>query len=98
MALGPGRVSVEVWLSPWRTFRIVWQQGDQYLSVTQRRGGPKPAHPPLGKPLTDVEDSTWWMDGSRCHLILERGEFWIEIETSLSVGELRRFADTLTPA
>jgi hypothetical protein len=37
------------------------------------------------------------MEGSRSHLVLARGEFWIELETSLPPPELRRFADTLTP-
>jgi hypothetical protein len=96
--LGAGPASMQVWLSPSPAFEVVWQQGDQYLSVTQRRGGPKPAYPPLADALTGVPDSTWWMEGSRCHLILARGDFWIEIETSLPVGELRRFADTLAPA
>ncbi|MBK9238836.1 MAG: hypothetical protein IPL75_00950 [Acidobacteria bacterium] len=96
--LGTGPVSMQVWLSPSPTFEVVWQQGDQYLSVTQRRGGQKPAHPPLAAALGGVPGSTWWMEGSRHHVLLERGEFWVEIETSLPEGELRRFADTLAPA
>jgi hypothetical protein len=97
-ALGTGPTSVQVWLSPSPTFVVVWQQGDQYLSVTQRRAGPKPAHPPLAAALAGVPGSTWWTEGSRSHVILARGEFWIAIETSLPDGELRRFADTLAPA
>jgi len=95
--LGAGPASMQVWRSPSPTFVIVWQQGDQYLSVTQRLGGARPAHPPLASALEGVADSTWWMAGTRCHLILMRGGFWIELETSLPVGELRRFADTLAP-
>jgi len=87
---------MRVWLSPRPTFGVVWREGEQYLSVTQRQGGPKPGHPPLSQPLTGVADSTWWMEGSRSHLILARGGFWIELETSLPPMELRRFADTLT--
>ena len=96
--LGTGPVSMQVWLSPSPTFAVIWQQGDQYLSVTQRRGDPKPPHPPLSSPLAGVPGSTWWMEGSRAHVIVSRGEFWIEIVTSLPEGELRRFADTLAPA
>ena len=95
-ALGDRPASMSVVLSPRPTFAIVWREGDQYLSVTQRRGGPMPEHPPLSQPLKDVADSTWWMERSRCHLILARGEFWIEVETSLPEGELKRFADTLS--
>lgn len=94
--LGSQPAGMTVVLSPRPVFTIVWRDGGQYLSVTQRRGGAMPAHPPLSQPLRDVSDSTWWEDASRSHLILARGEFWIEIETSLPPGELRRFADTLT--
>lgn len=91
----PERISVI--LSPRPTFVIVWRAGDQFLSVTQRQGGSRPALSPVSEPLLDVPDSAWWMDNGRAHLVLERGAFWIEIETSLSTGELRRFADTLSP-
>lgn len=90
----PARMSVA--FSPRPVFVIVWQKGEQYLSVTERQGGPAPEHPPLSQPLTDVADSTWWVEGSRSHLVLARGAFWIELETSLPPQELRRFADTLT--
>ena len=94
--LGDRPSSMRVWLSPRPTLGVVWREGEQYLSVTQRQGGPQPGHPPLSQPLTGVADSTWWMEGSRSHLILARGGFWIELETSLPPMELRRFADTLT--
>jgi hypothetical protein len=91
-----GQPVMSVVLSPRPTFTAVWQEGEQYLSVTKRRGGPEPERPPITQPLTGVADSIWWMKGSRCHLVLARGEFWIEVETSLPPSELRRFADTLT--
>ena len=90
----PSRMSVT--LSPRPTFEIVWEQGAEYLSVTQRQGGPMPDQPPLSQPLADVPDSVWWTAGVRSHLVISRGGFWIEIETSLPTRELRRFADTLT--
>lgn len=95
-ALGDRPSSMSVWLAPRPTFVVVWREGEQFLSVTQRQGGPEPRHPPLSQPLTGVADSTWWMEGARSHLVLARGEFWIELETSLPSTELRRFADTLT--
>ena len=58
---------------------------------------PRPAQSPVSEPLIDVPASEWWMDDARCHLVLERGAFWIEMQTSLSPAELRRFADTLSP-
>jgi hypothetical protein len=95
--LGDQPVRVTVVLSPRPTFMIVWQQGDQFLSVTERQGGARPSASLVSKPLLDVAGSEWWMDRDRCHLVLERGAFWIEIETSLPPSELRRFADTLAP-
>jgi len=95
-ALGQRQSSLTVILSPQPTFVIVWR-GERYLSLTQRQGGPMPAHPPISRPLVGVEDSTWWLDGALRHLVLRRGEFWIEVETDLPVGDLKRLADTLTP-
>jgi hypothetical protein len=95
-ALGDRPSSLTVWLSPQPTFVIVWR-GENYLSVTQRRGGPVPVHPPTSQPLPEVTDSTWWRDGARYHLVLKRDEFWIEVETDLPSRDLRRIADTLTP-
>ncbi|HET9270063.1 MAG TPA: hypothetical protein VFO31_17935 [Vicinamibacterales bacterium] len=94
-SLGDRPVSMTLTFSPWRTLTVVWQSGPESLTITQRRGGPKPAEPPLARPFEDVPDSTWWTDGARSHLILARGDFWIAIETSLPVRDLRRFADTL---
>jgi hypothetical protein len=95
--LGSQPASMSVQLGPTPTFAIVWREGDQYLSVTQRQGGSKPGHPPFAGPLAGVTDSTWWMEGSRSRLIVARGGFWMELETSLPERELRRFADTLAP-
>jgi hypothetical protein len=94
--LGDQPTRMSVTLSPRPTFEIVWEQGAGYLSVTQRQGGPMPPHPPLSQPLTDVPESFWWTTGARSHLVLSRGGFWIEVETSLPTRDLRRFADTLT--
>ena len=96
-SLGAEPASMSVALGPWPTFTIAWSSDDQYLSVTQRRGGPEPAHPPISRPLAGVDQSAWWAAGSRNHLILHRDGFWIEIDTTLSERDLRRFADTLAP-
>jgi len=94
--LGDRPVSMTVSLSPRPTFQISWRAADQFLIVTQRQGGSRPAESPVSEPLLDVPNSAWWMDHGQAHLVLERGDFWIEIQTSLSTGELRRFADTLS--
>jgi hypothetical protein len=96
--LGDRPASISVLLSPRPTFAISWRAGDQFLLVTQRQGGPRPDQSPVSEPFGDVPNSAWWTQGARRHLVLERGEFWIEIETNLSPGELRRFADTLAPS
>ena len=93
--LGDRPASMTVLLSPRPVFAIAWRASGEYLSVTQRRGGPRPEVPPVSAPLADVPDSAWWMDGANSHLVLQRGEFWIELETSLPRSELKRFADTL---
>lgn len=95
--LGEQAASMTFAYHPRPTFVVVWRAGDQYLSVTQQQGGPMPDHPPLAQPLDGVPGSTWWNDSTRSRVILERGPFWILIETSLPPRELRRFADTLTP-
>lgn len=90
----PARLTVR--LGPQPTFTAVWQ-GEHYLSVTQWRGGPRPPHHPLSQPLSGVPDSEWWMEGPRHHLVLVRGEFWVEVVTDLPSRDLRRIADTLGP-
>ncbi len=95
--LGDRPASITVLLSPRPTFTVVWRVGDQFLLVRQQQGGSRPSESPVSEALRDVPNSAWWMVDDRCHLVLERGAFWIEIETSLSPGELRRFADTLSP-
>ena len=96
VTLGERPASLTVTLGPHPTFSAVWQ-GDHYLSVTQRRGGPRPPRPPMSQPLSGVPDSEWWMEGPRHHLVLARGEFWVEVVTDLSSRDLRRIADTLGP-
>jgi hypothetical protein len=94
-SLGDRPASITVWLSPQATLAVVWT-GEHTLSLTERRGGEMPDHAPTSLPLTDVPDSIWWQDGSRCHLVLKRGELWIEMTTDLDPRDLRRFADTLS--
>jgi hypothetical protein len=96
-SLGSGPQKMTVWFSPRPAFAIVWQQGDQVLSLTQRQGDPGPSPPPLSRPLRNVEDSWWWVESSRSHLVLKRDGGWISIETTLPPEELPRLADTLTP-
>lgn len=90
----PGDMTIQ--LSPVPTFRTVWRGEEHDLALTQRRGGPEPAMPPLARTLEGVPDAMWWIAGGRSYLVLKRDEFWIELDTSLPSRELRRFADTLT--
>jgi hypothetical protein len=94
--LGDRPSSLTVILHPRPTFVIRWR-GERQLAVTQRRGGPMPAHPPASRPLPDVPDSTWWRDGALHRLVLRRGELWVEVETDLPARDLKRLADTLHP-
>jgi hypothetical protein len=81
-------------LLPLRSVRMVWR-GERYLVISERRGGAMPAHPPTSRPLTRVEESLWWSDDGVHHLILRRGDLWVELETDLPSTDLRRLADTL---
>ena len=82
--------------SPYASVEMVWR-GERYLTLSERRGGQAPDHPPTSRPLTAVADSLWWSESGVHHAILRRDELWISIETDLPSGDLRRLADTLTP-
>jgi hypothetical protein len=94
--LGNAPTSITVSFNPRPTFAIVWQQGDQFLSVTEWRGSAKPDESPICRPLDGVENSSWWMEGDRAHLILAREGYWVTIVTTLPERDLARLADTLT--
>lgn len=94
--LGERPAEITLTYRPRPTVTIVWQQDGDHVSVTQQRGGARPEAPPLARPFEGLPDSLWWMDGGHATLQIPRGEFWITIATSLPVGELRRFVDTLT--
>lgn len=96
-SLGSRPAVMQVTLSPYPTFLIEWRQAGQLLSLTQRRGGPRPPEPPLTRPLDGHPESAWWMEGDRAHLVLRRDGFWIQIVTTLPPRDLRRLADTLAP-
>ena len=95
-SLGAEPSSITVLFAPSPTLIIVWRQGNDYLSVTEYRGGHRPASPPTATPLSGVADSIWWTTGNERHLVVARVGFWIELTTNLPVSDLRRFADTLT--
>lgn len=95
--LGERPSEMTVTLSPYPTFAITWRSNGRFLSVTQRRGGPRPAVPPLVRPLDGLAGSAWWVEEASTHLVLSRDGFWIHVVTSLPARDLRRIADTLTP-
>ena len=93
--LGDHPGDITVWRNPAPLFQITWRGPEHDLTLRQRRGGGAPSLPPLARPLTGVSEAMWWMaDGRNC-LVVPRGHFWIELETSLPLTELRRFVDTL---
>ena len=95
-ALGDRPTSITVVLSPTPTVIVAWRTHEAYLSITQRRGGPRPSAPPLATPLVDLPDSVRWSSGSENHALVWRVGYWIEIVTSLPDQDLKRFIDTLT--
>lgn len=94
-SLGAKPISISVVYVPAPSLNVAWRQGNDYLSITQTRGGSKPYAPPHAAPMADVSESTWWTVGSENHIIVSRVGFWIEITTNLPPGELQRFAATL---
>jgi hypothetical protein len=94
-SIGAQPASLSVAFKPSPLLIASWRLGDSYMSLTQRRGGSKPSAPPHAGPFAGVADSTYWLNGSEHHLIVERVGFWIEITTNLPETELRRFVDTL---
>jgi hypothetical protein len=95
-ALGADPTSITILFRPTPTLIMVWRQDEHYLSITERRGGQRPAAPPTAEPLAGVADSLWWASGTERHLIVARVGYWIELTTNLPVSDLKRFADTLT--
>lgn len=95
-SLGADPTSITVVFATKPTLIVVWRQGNDYLSLTQWRGSPKPGAPPTAGALPGVADSTAWSSGTEHHLIVARVGFWIELITNLPMSELKRFADTLT--
>lgn len=95
-ALGARPAAITVTIGPAPGVVIVWR-GEQYLSITEQRGGPVPDHPPTARALGDVPDSLWWSDGTVHRVLVRRGELWVTVETDLPSRDLRRIADTLRP-
>jgi hypothetical protein len=96
VALGERPTTMIARLMPRPTLELVWQ-GEHMLSLTQRRGGTMPDHPPVSQALEGVADSRWWQEGARSYLVVRYEEFWITVETDLPTRDLRRFAVTLGP-
>ena len=96
-SLGQQPVEIVGWFAPEPTVRIVWR-GERTLTLEQQRGGDGPARPPVARELDGVRGSRWWQEGPIARLVLERDGVWVSIETDLPARDLRRLADTLTPA
>ena len=94
--LGEQPSEMTVTLSPYPTFAIAWRNAGSFLSVTQRRGGPRPAQPPMARQLEDVADSAWWMEDSRANLVLSRFDLGDAQRTELDHA-WRRFGAASDP-
>jgi hypothetical protein len=94
--LGERLPSVVVARAPRPTIEIEWR-GERYLTIIEQKGGSAPEHPATAPPLADFPGSAWWEDGPSRHLIVQRGDVWVHVETDLPSRDLERIADTLRP-
>lgn len=94
--LGSEPPTLTLRLGPSPTLEVVWR-GEHSLRIVERDGGAGPDHPPFARPLEDIPESIGWQEGARRHLVLRRGNLWLEVETDLPARDLRRIADTLGP-
>ena len=80
MVLGERPDLIAIRFGPPRTFEIRWEEGDQYLVVTQRQGGPKSKLVAIGPNVFTYENDpgstlTFDLVGGRANAIrLVRGD------------------------
>jgi len=90
----PINITVKRGLEPEVT--IFWQ-GDHFLYLHERRGGPRPPVPETARPVEGAPDheTVSWRQGRTTYAQTRRGEIWVELRTDLGENDVRRILDTL---
>ena len=94
--LGTAPVHVTARRRPQPQVTVFWQ-GDRFLYLAERRGGPRPFVRPEARPLPGHPESSQWREGRTWRVVLEQDGLWIELRTDLPEEDLHRLVETLRP-
>jgi hypothetical protein len=94
--LGARPVSIVASRRPYPRLVVVWR-GNRFLSLSERAGGPEPRLPAAAVLLPGRPAANVWRDGGAHRAVARRGNVWIEIETDLTLRDVRRILDSLSP-
>lgn len=94
--LGTAPVNVTARRAPQPQLTVFWQ-GERFLVLTQRRGGPPPFARAESRPLPDHPEAQMWREGRTWRVVLPYRGLWIEIRTDLPEEDLHRLIETLRP-
>jgi len=94
--LGTAPVYVTARRRPHPQVTVFWQ-GDRFLYLNERRGGPEPFVRPEARPLPGHPESSQWREGRTWRVVLELDDLWIELRTDLPEEDLHRLVETLRP-
>jgi hypothetical protein len=92
--LGERAVNITVSRRPEPAVVVFWQ-GERFLRLTQRLGGP--SFPPGrgARPVPGRPDATWWMEGKTRFVVLDQDGLRLELRTDLALEDTARVVRTL---
>ena len=94
--LGASPVRITVTRRPHPRVEAVWD-AESSLTMEQQQGSAIPTHPANAEPFPGQDESYWWREGARHHVLLKQNDLWIEVDTDLSFDDLRRVLNSLRP-
>lgn len=96
VVLGEDPARLTVSRAPWATVEIAWR-GERFLTLTERKGGDVPEHPPTVGSAAGPDTALRWEEGSVLHAIERREDLWILVETDLPSRDFERVVGSLRP-
>lgn len=94
--LGVHPVHITVTRRPYPKIVVFWQ-AEHYLYLAEQQGGPAPRAGADDAPMPGRPEGTWSRDGRAVQVVLRRDDLWVEVRTDLSVQDVQRIVDSLTP-
>jgi hypothetical protein len=99
--LGERPIHVTVTRRPRARVTVFWQ-GERFLYLEEREGGPPPPVPENARAWElrtpgAPDEAHWWRQGRTVHAAARRGDHWIELRTDLPDEDARRIVETLRP-